>query len=85
MFYVYVLYSVKFERYYVGMTNRLEDRLNEHNTGKTRSTKAFMPWDIVHKEFFETRDKARIREKYLKSSAGRRWRKENIRPRGATE
>ena len=85
MFYVYVLYSKMFNRYYVGITNRLEDRLNEHNKGKTKSTKAFIPWIIVYQEIFETRVEARIRETYLKSAAGRRWSKDNIRPRGATE
>ncbi|WP_179020662.1 GIY-YIG nuclease family protein [Winogradskyella forsetii] len=85
MFYVYVLYSVNFDRNYVGMTDRLEERLIEHNQGKTKSTKAFVPWVRVHKEVFETRLEARTREKYLKSATGRRWRKQNIRPRGATE
>ncbi|MBZ9627431.1 GIY-YIG nuclease family protein [Psychroflexus sp. CAK57W] len=85
MFYVYVLYSFKFDRYYVGMTERLKERLSEHNQGNTKSTKAFVPWIIVHQEVFETRLLARSREKYLKSAAGRRWRKKHIRPRGATE
>ncbi|MAM27844.1 MAG: endonuclease [Flavobacteriaceae bacterium] len=85
MFYVYVLYSFKFDRHYVGITDCLENRLNEHNIGKTQSTKAYLPWIIVHSEVFETRIAARNREKYLKTAAGRRWRKQNIRPRGATE
>jgi putative endonuclease len=78
MFYVYVLYSIKFDRYYVGMTKNLERRLLEHNLGKTISTKAFKPWIITHHEAFNSRLEARNREKYLKSSAGRRWRKLNI-------
>jgi len=85
MFYVYVIYSNLFDRYYVGMTKNLENRLIEHNSGKMKSTKAFIPWILVHNELFETRILARQREKYLKSAAGRRWRKQNIRPRGATE
>ena len=85
MFYVYVLFSVKFEKYYVGLTERLEERLIEHNQGKTKSTKAYIPWIRVHHEVFETRLSARERERYLKSAAGRRWRKKHIRPRGATE
>nr|WP_299384610.1 GIY-YIG nuclease family protein [Allomuricauda sp.] len=85
MFYVYVLYSTGCHRYYVGMTTNIERRLAEHNHGKTRSTKSFIPWTVVHRESFKTRLEARQREKYLKSAAGRRWRKENIRPRGATE
>ncbi|MGX1929605.1 GIY-YIG nuclease family protein [Flagellimonas sp. 2504JD4-2] len=85
MFYVYVLYSSRFDRYYIGMTTNLEKRLAEHNNGKTQSTKPYVPWEIVWREDYETRESARIREKYLKSAAGRRWRKQNIRPRGATE
>lgn len=85
MFYVYALYSSSFNRFYVGMTNRPESRLFEHNLGKTPSTKAFVPWCIVHKEVFANRIQARLREKYLKLAAGRRWRKQHIRPRGATE
>lgn len=84
MFYVYVLYSYNFDRYYVGMTKSLDKRLAEHNKGEMKSTKAFVPWIIVHNEIFETRLLARQREKYLKSAAGRRWRKQNIWPRGAT-
>ncbi|MDZ4149114.1 MAG: GIY-YIG nuclease family protein [Flavobacteriaceae bacterium] len=85
MYYVYVLYSVSFQKYYVGLTNNLDRRLLEHNQVKMTSTKAFVPWIIVHTEVFETRPEARMREKYLKSAAGRKWRKQHIRPRGATE
>ncbi|MEO0572511.1 MAG: GIY-YIG nuclease family protein [Bacteroidota bacterium] len=85
MFYVYVLYSSKSDSSYVGMTQNLKRRLGEHNTGKTKSTQRNIPWVIVHQEVFDTRTAARKREKYLKSVAGRRWRKQNIRPRGATE
>ena len=71
---------------YVGMTINCEVRLKEHNSGKTHSTKAFIPWILIHTEEYLTRGDARIREKYLKSAAGRRWRKEHIQwPRGATE
>src|SRR5690554_1137262 len=86
MYYVYVLYSKKFGRMYVGMTVDPTVRLKEHNSGKTRSTKAFVPWELIHSEVYLTRDDAREREKYLKSAAGRRWRNKNIEwPRGATE
>ena len=67
------------------MSNNLIRRLSEHNEGRNLSTKAYLPWEIVLKEQFETREEARKREKYLKSAAGRKWRKLNIRPRGATE
>ncbi len=85
MFFVYVLFSSKFGRFYVGMTNDMERRLAEHNNKKMSSTKAYVPWKIIHVEKLLSRREARDREKYLKSAAGRRWRNKNIRPRGATE
>ncbi len=86
MHYVYVLYSSTYDRAYIGMTVDYNLRLYEHNSGKTKSTKAFIPWVIVHLEEYATREEARDREKYLKSAAGRKWRKKHIIwPRGATE
>jgi putative endonuclease len=86
MYVVYVLYSRNFEQYYIGMTVDCERRVSEHNAGKSQSTKAFIPWVIIHKEEYFTRVEARNREKYLKSAAGRLWRKKHIIwPRGATE
>ncbi|MCX7546506.1 GIY-YIG nuclease family protein [Xanthomarina sp. F1114] len=78
MYFIYILYSDSFDRYYVGMSHNVLERLRAHNRGKTKSTKAFIPWGIVHTEEFETRVLARKREKYLKSAAGRRWRKNNL-------
>jgi putative endonuclease len=76
--FVYVIWSEGFSRKYVGMTCDLENRLVEHNSGKTISTKAFIPWKIIYKEEFETRAEARVREKYFKTAAGRRFLKEKL-------
>ena len=75
MFFVYVLYSVNFDRNYVGITKDVETRLEQHNKGLNQSTKAFVPWLVVHTEEYVTRVESRNREKYLKSAAGRRWKK----------
>ena len=86
MYFVYVLHSVSFDRNYVGITHDVKKRLEQHNKGLNQSTKAFVPWIVVHEQGFLTRQEARNQEKYLKSAAGRRWRKSNIIwPRGATE
>jgi putative endonuclease len=77
-YFVYVLFSNTFGKYYIGMTSDLDRRLSQHNSNQVKSTKAFSPWSIVHRESFKTRLEARRREKYLKSAAGRRWRKINI-------
>ncbi len=68
MFFVYIIKSTKKDWYYVGSTNDLDRRLNEHNTGKTRSTKPFLPFELVYtKEFANERD-ARFYERKLKDS-----------------
>jgi putative endonuclease len=67
MFYVYVLKSLVVERYYIGHTTDLEKRLAEHNRGKTRSTKGYLPWRLVYSENFETKSEAFRREQEIKS------------------
>ena len=78
MYFVYVLRSINFERHYVGLSSDVLERLKSHNGGNVVSTRPFRPWKIIHIEEFKTRAEAREREKYLKSAAGRRWRKNNL-------
>jgi putative endonuclease len=85
MFFVYVLYSSKFARSYVGISEDVEQRLKEHNSGKSTYTSKFKPWILIYKEPHESRNEARKREKYLKTAAGRRWMNNNIEwPRSST-
>ncbi|MEO6346453.1 MAG: GIY-YIG nuclease family protein [Aquaticitalea sp.] len=60
------------------MSSDFMERLNTHNSGSVKSTKAFVPWELVYSEQYSTRMDARKREKYFKSAAGRRWRKNNL-------
>ncbi|WP_291968032.1 GIY-YIG nuclease family protein [Maribacter sp.] len=73
MFYVYILRSEVDGCLYKGMTNNLQKRIEEHNSGKNKSTKGFLPWILVCNEEFETRIEARVREKYFKSGVGREY------------
>ena len=73
MFYVYALYSSKFNKIYIGQTCDLTNRLIEHNSGKSFYTKRFIPWEIIYTEEFETRGEAMKREKQLKSQKGREF------------
>ena len=71
---VYVLWSSKFQRRYVGMTSSLISRFKSHNELGTKGwTIKFRPWKVVHVEFYETKKEALIREKHLKSGVGREW------------
>ena len=72
MFYVYYLKSVSYpEKTYVGFTKNIEQRLSEHNSGKSIYTSQFKPWNIVGYLAFDQEINARNFEKYLKSNAGK--------------
>ncbi len=73
MYFVYILKSKVAKKSYVGMTDNIERRLREHNSGKSFFTKNYFPWEIIHKEMYGTREEARKREKYLKSGSGRKF------------
>lgn len=63
MWFVYIIKSLNKKWYYVGSTNYLKRRLNEHNTGKSISTKAYKPFILVYKKEFTTQYEAIIFEK----------------------
>ena len=67
MYYVYVLRSIKFGKYYIGSTNNIINRLKKHNSGLVKSTKSFKPWKLAYSKVYNTRSEAFKREKYLKS------------------
>lgn len=54
------------------MSADVEKRLATHNAGRVRSTKAFIPWRIVHVEKYDTRLAARERERLLKTNYSQR-------------
>ncbi|MBA4746149.1 MAG: GIY-YIG nuclease family protein [Muricauda sp.] len=78
MYYAYVLQSMVDGRLYKGHCENIESRLKDHNTGKTRSTKGYVPWKLVYFETFESREEAIERERYLKSGVGREFLKTQI-------
>ena len=56
---------MKFDRIYIGQTNNLELRLKQHNQGKSKSTKHYAPWVLIHSESFSSRAEAMKRENEL--------------------
>jgi len=67
MFYVYVLKSKKDGKCYIGSTNDLKHRFQEHNSGKIFSTKNRCPLILVYYEAFRSEKDARRREQSLKN------------------
>ena len=73
MFFVYILQSISLNRFYVGHTASLEDRLNRHNNGRSKYTKAGIPWKLVYYEEFKTKSLAYKREKYIKAQKSKKF------------
>ena len=73
MYVVYVLKSKIAKKSYVGVTADLERRIDEHNAGKNSYTMRYLPWEIIHTEEYTKQGEAIKREKYLKSTSGRRF------------
>jgi putative endonuclease len=73
LFYAYVIRSINFSFLYKGHCEDLEKRLKQHNAGKTVSIRKYIPFELVYFEAFQTREEAIRRERYFKSSAGRRF------------
>ena len=72
-YYVYVLQSVDYpDQIYVGYTTDIDRRLEEHNDGRSSSTKPYIPWELVFFEGYKYRWKAKQREQYFKTSKGKR-------------
>jgi len=72
MYYIYILFSGKDDRTYVGYTHDLERRLKCHHTGRVSATKNRRPLVLFYHEEFETMTGAKRRELWWKSSSGRR-------------
>jgi len=64
--YVYLLASQKTPWIYIGCTNDLRKRLNEHKEGKAFSTRKMLPIELVYYEAYRVKDHAYGREKSLK-------------------
>jgi len=66
MYYVYILKSKLSNQIYIGSTNDLKRRFEEHNAGVEISSKRYMPWILFYYETYIDGKLARIREKRLK-------------------
>jgi putative endonuclease len=79
MYFVYALYSSKFDRIYIGYSENPEKRLTTHNDERNKGwTRKFQPWQLVYTEKCLTKPEALKREKQLKTAAGRKFVWESI-------
>jgi putative endonuclease len=78
MYFVYVLRSKLDKKFYTGFTSDLVKRLKEHNSGKVLSTRKRIPFEIVYYECSLNQYDAIHREKYLKTTYGKRYIKQRV-------
>jgi putative endonuclease len=73
MYTVYILRSLKTDRYYVGHTDSITRRIEEHNIGASKYTRNSRPWKLVYNEEFPTRSEAAKRELEIKGKKSKRY------------
>ena len=68
MYYVYLLYSLRLDEFYLGYSSDLKKRIWQHQSGKNKSTKQTDDWILAYYEAYLTESLARSRESKLKRS-----------------
>lgn len=69
MFYFYILKSIRDKKLYVGFSEDLQRRFQEHNKGKINSTKNRQPFKLIYYEAYKSEKDARNRERQIKRRA----------------
>ena len=72
-FFVYIIYSVSIDQYYVGQCEDLNDRIYRHKNAGSKSTKKASDWELKYTETFDERSKAVNREQEIKRKKSRRY------------
>ncbi len=76
--FVYILFSKKLNKHYIGACKDIERRLYEHNIGHSKFTKTGLPWELKYVEEFEDLGKAKKRELEIKKKKSRKFIEELI-------
>ena len=73
MYYVYVLYSRTFDKFYIGFSEDLPHRLFEHQQHKVWTTMRMRDLELAYYEVSRTKKDAIRREQQLKTGFGRAY------------
>ena len=71
MHYVYIIYSKKLQKKYIGHTTNVKERVMQHKQGHTPFTSKAKDWALIYYEVFLSKKDAIEEEKFLKSGKGR--------------
>ena len=72
-FTVYILHSITTDRFYIGQTISLKDRLDRHNSRNVPSTKNGIPWKLIWSAEKPTRSEAVKLENRIKGRGAKRF------------
>ncbi len=75
LYYCYIIYSEKLDKFYIGETEDLEERLRFHNSGffKNSFTSKTSDWTLIHSISCKSRRQARLIEKHIKEIKSRKY------------
>jgi len=71
MYTVYIIYSERINKYYIGFTSNIQDRLRKHNNHSKGFSYSGKPWVLVYSELFDTKKEAMAREVQIKKCKNR--------------
>ena len=81
MYFVYILLSINDpKKYYIGVTDNLDNRLKRHNSGCEFYTKSNAPWKLETYIAFDNKQLAYSFERYLKHGSGHAFLKRRFLP-----
>jgi putative endonuclease len=66
-FFVYILFSQNKNRFYIGFTSNLEERVTRHNQKSKGFTGNTNDWTVVYTEKYNSKEDANKRELQIKS------------------
>lgn len=79
MFFVYIIQSeLQPKQFYTGFTENIQDRITDHNKGKSVHTNKFKPWKLIFYASFQDKIVALNFEKYLKTASGIAFRNKRL-------
>ncbi|MBL7072880.1 MAG: GIY-YIG nuclease family protein [Candidatus Omnitrophica bacterium] len=79
MYFVYVLKSLKDDKFYIGFSEDVKRRIKDHNSGKVLSTKDRRPFKLIYYEAHLSKKDALRRENYFKTTKGKTTLKQILR------
>ena len=68
---MYILHNKAKNFIYIGYSENIKQRIEEHNAGYSKSTKSYLPLELIHYEAYKNMKDAKRREMYLKTNKGR--------------